>query len=52
MHDSCQWYEYVPLENVVPFAVQECRTTQQKFNSAIKNQGLANLLSRISSKTW
>jgi hypothetical protein len=45
-----QWYEYVPLENVVPFAVQECRTTQQKFNSAIKNQGLANLLSRISNQ--
>ncbi|NLB49103.1 MAG: hypothetical protein GX813_04640, partial [Erysipelotrichia bacterium] len=41
------WFEYAPLENVTPFAVQQCHTTQQKFNSGVKNQGLANFLSRI-----
>lgn len=50
-HDiPVQWYEYVPLENITPFAVQECHTTQQKFNSGVKNQGLANFLSRISNQ--
>lgn len=42
------WFEYVPLEQVTPFALQECHTTQKKFLKNISNQGLANFLSRIS----
>ncbi|HHT66954.1 MAG TPA: hypothetical protein GX010_01825 [Erysipelotrichaceae bacterium] len=51
MHDvPVKWFEFIPLEQVTPFAAQECRTTQRKFLSNIKNQGLENLLSRISNK--
>ena len=44
------WYEYVPLEKVTPFAVQECRITQQKFKYNIQNQALRDFLSRIADK--
>ena len=44
------WYEYVPLEKVTSFAVQECRTTQRDFKSRIQNQALRDFLSRIADK--
>lgn len=44
------WYEYVPLERVVPMAVQVCETTQKKFLYNIQNQSLRDFLSRISDK--
>ena len=44
------WYEYVPLEQVTPFAVQPCKTTQRKFKYNIQNQGLRDFLSRLADK--
>lgn len=44
------WYEYVPLEKVTPFAIQECRTTERKFRYNIQNQALRDFLSRIADK--
>ena len=44
------WYEYVPLEKVTPFAVQECRTTERKYRYNIQNQAFRGFLSRIADK--
>lgn len=44
------WYEYIPLEKVTPFAIQECRTTERKFRYNIQNQALRDFLSRIADK--
>ena len=44
------WYEYVPLEKVTPFAVQECRITEKKYRYNIQNQALRDFLSRIADK--
>ena len=44
------WYEYVPLEKVTPFAVQECRTTERKYRYNIQNQAFRDFLSRIADK--
>lgn len=44
------WYEYIPLEQVTPMAVQTCETTQKKFAYNIQNQSLRDFLSRISDK--
>lgn len=44
------WYEFIPLEKVTPMAVQECRTTEKKFNYTIQNQALRDFMSRLSEK--
>jgi hypothetical protein len=44
------WYEYIPLEQVTPMAVQVCETTQKKFAYNVQNQSLRDFLSRISDK--
>ena len=44
------WYEYIPLVQTTPFAVQTCHTTEKKFRYNIQNQALRDFLSRISEK--
>ena len=44
------WYEYIPLEQVTPMAVQTCITTEKKFRYNIQNQALRDFLSRLSDK--
>ena len=42
-----QWYEYVPLEQVTPLAVQTCHASEKKFRNGIQNQALRDFLSRL-----
>ena len=44
------WYEYIPLEKATPMAVQQCHTTEKKFQYNVQNQALRDFLSRLSDK--
>ena len=41
------WYEYIPLEQVTPLAVQTCQASEKKFRNGIQNQALRDFLSRL-----
>ena len=41
------WYEYIPLEQVTPLAVQSCHASEKKFRNGIQNQALQDFLSRL-----
>ena len=45
-----QWYEYIPLEQVTPIAVQSCHTSEKKFRNGIQNQALRDFLSRLDNR--
>lgn len=48
LHDiPVTWYEYVPLEQVTPLAVQSCHASEKKFRNGIQNQALRDFLSRL-----
>lgn len=44
------WYEYVPLEQVTPLAVQSCHASEKKFRNGIQNQALRDFLSRLDNR--
>ena len=44
------WYEYIPLEQVTPIAVQSCNSSEKKFRNGIQNQALRDFLSRLNKR--
>lgn len=51
LHDiPVVWYEYVPLEQVTPLAVQSCHASEKKFRNGIQNQALRDFLSRLDNR--
>ena len=44
------WYEYIPLEQVTPLAVQTCHSSEKKFRNGIQNQALRDFLSRLNER--
>lgn len=45
-----EWYEYVPLEQVTPLAVQSCQISEKKFKCNVTNPALNDFLSRLADR--
>ena len=45
-----EWYEYVPLEQVTPLAVQSCQISEKKFKYNVTNPALNDFLSRLADR--